>query len=795
MYRYFFIAKNNMKKQKGDMITFFIMTFIASFMIYLCLNLLVGTIRVIDTNKEKIKGADILIMKSVEPLSDFKLEELIEGNDNLTNFHKDRYLSVPQAKYRKKGVENWSNYVFYLFSYEDERTIQTSSIDTSSFSGNDIVLPISMSTTFAVGDRIELKVGENIYEFKVAGFNEDFIICSSMNFSVYKCFMSDKMFEQILFENRNLVEESQSFNTNLSQKAIKNKVAEEEIIEDLYNDLNIWMISYKKTHPQANLGCNMNFIPESMMKTANMILPDIFISIILVFAFVVLAIAFVVIDFSIKNFIMNNMKNTGIMEASGYTVKEMTLILVVQLLLVSGIGSILGALVGAILQGKIGFIMLYLLGLSWNQPSDKLLLIGVVAGICIMVCLFTVFLGREYKKTSVLEALRGGINNHSYRKNFFPFDKSSLPVFLNIAMKETFGKFKSQIGVIAITAVLAFSAAMGFGIYENLGRDVDSLLRIAGTELPNADVTGDKNMAETIRNFECVDRVSYEVWTGYDLKSGNKTKSVTARVMQDTAGMRDDYVVEGRWPKYENEVAVGTMLANNMEIEIGDSVTVKNGEESASFIVTGFVQTFNNMGQMSYLTEEGYGRVGGSMPIGSIQIYLKKGYTYDDLDKEFKDVYPESELTDDVEATGGLFTMLKVSMQAILAIIMFVTAFIVALSEALIIRTKITKDWRNLGVFKALGFSSKELILQVMFSNIPAIMLGIALGLVAITFLGDKVMLLMFAIFGFRKVPFSLSAVAYISVVLVITGVALLVSYINGRKIKKLEPVKMITEE
>ena len=82
-----------------------------------------------------------------------------------------------------------------------------------------------------------------------------------------------------------------------------------------------------------------------------------------------------------------------------------------------------------------------------------------------------------------------------------------------------------------------------------------------------------------------------------------------------------------------------------------------------------------------------------------------------------------------------------------------------------------------------------------MFSNIPAIMLGIALGLVAITFLGDKVMLLMFAIFGFRKVPFSLSAVAYISVVLVITGVALLVSYINGRKIKKLEPVKMITEE
>ena len=795
MYRYFFIAKNNMKKQKGDMITFFIMTFLASFMIFICLNLLIGTVRVQDTNKEKINGADILIMKSKEPVTDFKLEELLEGSEYLTDHYTDRYISMPQAKYRKKGTESWSNYVFYLFSYEDERPIQTSSIDTSSFSGDDIVLPISMSSNFKIGDRIELKVGDNVYEFKVAGFNEDFIICSPMNFSVYKCFMSDRMYEQILFENGNLAEECQSYNSHLTKKALNDHISDETICEDLYNELNIWMISYSKTHPDVSLGGSLNFIPAGMMKTANMILPYIFISIILVFAVVILAIAFVVIDFSIKNFIMNNMKNTGIMEASGYTVKELTVILLVQLLLVSGIGSIAGVIFGALLQGKIGFIMLYLLGLSWNQKADLILCAAVVIGICLLVGIFTLFLGREYKKTSVLEALRGGINNHSYRKNFFPFDKSSLPIFLNIAMKETFGKFRSQVGVIAIISVLSFSAAMGFGMYENMGKDVDTLLRIAGTELPDADVSGDKNMADTIKNFESVDRISYEVWTGVDYKVGNKTKATTTRVMADTTGMREDYVVEGRWPKYENEVAVGTMLANSMGIKIGDTITAKNGEESASYIVTGYIQTFNNMGQMGYMTEEGFVRIGGSMPEGSISVYLKDGYTFEDLNKEFKDIYPDSELIDEVAATGGLFVMLKVSMQAILWIIMIVTAFIVALAEALIIRTKITKDWRNLGVFKALGFSSKELILQVMFSNLPAIAVGIVIGLVTVTFFGDKVLLLMFAIFGFKKVVFALSPVAYISVVVVITGVAMLVSYINGSKIKKLEPVKMITEE
>ena len=111
-----------------------------------------------------------------------------------------------------------------------------------------------------------------------------------------------------------------------------------------------------------------------MMMMAGMILPFIFIAIILVFALIILAIALVFIDFSVKNFIIDNMKNTGIMEAGGYTVKEMMLILLVQLLTVSFAGSFLGALVAALVQGKLGFIMLYLIGLTWNQRPDMMVL-------------------------------------------------------------------------------------------------------------------------------------------------------------------------------------------------------------------------------------------------------------------------------------------------------------------------------------------------------------------------------------------------------------------------------------
>ena len=119
MFRYFFIAKNNMKKQKGDMITFFIMTFISAFMVYVCLNLLVGTFRVVDTNKQNINGADILILANNEPIQNFKLKEILQGNEYLKGFEENEYL-YGLLKWRKKGG-SWADYSFSIASYDHER--------------------------------------------------------------------------------------------------------------------------------------------------------------------------------------------------------------------------------------------------------------------------------------------------------------------------------------------------------------------------------------------------------------------------------------------------------------------------------------------------------------------------------------------------------------------------------------------------------------------------------------------------------------------------------------------------
>lgn len=795
MGRLFFVAKNNMKKQKGDMITFFIMTVLSSFMIFLCLNMIVGTLRIEGTNKSEINGANIYLIKTAEPVSDFKIEEMIQGNPDFGDYEISRFLAASTAKYRKKGSDKWLEYMTHFACYEDERRIQTTSLDTSSFSGDDLILPVSLSPSFSIGDKIEIKISENIYEFTVAGFNEDFIYSSPMNLQTYLMYVSEKMYTEMEFENYGFAESAQAFKIQMSEDALKRGVNSSDASEIFYSDVNTWHQIYHSSHPDYAYELDASVIPADLLSASAMIMPIMFIMIILVFAFIIFAVALIVISFSTKNFILDNMRNTGIMQAGGYTVKEMVMILLVQLLIVSFSGSLIGTSLAALIQGKTGIVILYLLGLSWNQKPDPFVFVGVILIICSIISVFTIIVGRDYKKTSVLDALRGGINAHNFKKNTFPLDKTNLPLTIVLALKETFGKFKSQIGVVLIMAALSFCASMGFHTYESMGSDPDKLLKVSGMDMQDILVYGDMNTESVIKNFNCVENTDREYFTGIDFTHGNKTKALTTRTISDTSVMNPELMVEGRWPKYENEIALGTAAANTLSVEVGDSVILKSGEEEATYLVCGMIQTFQNMGQMGYMTFEGFERIGRIPDTTSIFIYLKKGYDVSDFEKEFGEVYPDTDYKDMLESTQTLFDLIRLSLKVIFIIILLVTAFITALAEALLIRTRISKEWRNLGVNKAMGFSSDQLIRQMMISNMPAILIGVALGIITVSLFGGRIFLFMYAIFGFRKIPFSISPVSYVMVTIIIVGVALLVSRIIGNRIKKLDPVKMITEE
>ncbi|MCR4749837.1 MAG: FtsX-like permease family protein [Lachnospiraceae bacterium] len=791
VYRYFFIAKNNIKKQKSDMITFFILSALASLFIFISLSFMTGAGKVVDTCKEKINGADIFFMLTNNEAAVSKVEEVIKGNVYLKNCETERTVRC-SSKYRHKGDKTWIEYPFAMCCYEDENKIQKMSIDASGYGGNEIVLPASLMTSFSKGDIIQIKIEENVYDLKVADFNEDNLFSGPMNIGIYKSYVSGDVYEDILFENPTGASEWRFIKTQITDTAKKKKLDIEKLSDNMGDEFLNWYDIYVKDHPVEEI--SINFFSSEMMKTGAMILPMMFVALVLLFAIIMFIIAIVIIDFSVKNFIMTNMKNTAIMEAAGYTVRELVMILLCQLMMIAGTGAVIGVLAGTATIGKVSVIMLVTLGLPWNQPINIPVAIFVVIGVSIVISMLTLLLGREYSRVSVLDALRGGVNTHNYKKNYFAFDKTAFPVSVTLSLKETFGRFRSQLGVIFIMMILAVSTIIGFGMADTYGTD-EGCIALSGIDMYDADITGSEAMAESIRSMSTVRNVRMEIWMSYKYYNKNLDQSLTTRGISDVSTIEGGYVIDGRWPINPNEVMLAANAANKLNVKVGDVVTIKTDKVEESYIVCGLNQTFNNLGMMAYMTLDGMSKVSKLPDSMSICINLKPGVTFEAFEKEIKEAYPEVEITDVNEAAHQTVGMITIGMKAFAFLIAGLTILIVSFVESLIVRTNINKQWRNMGVSKALGFTSKQLIGQVMLSNMPAILIGVIVGLIVAKQAGTGLMVSSMAIFGFKKVTFTVKAVSYIYATVIIVGVALLSSAFMGRRIRTLEPVRMITEE
>ncbi len=797
MNRYIFLVKNNLKKQKGDMITFFILVFLATFITFLCLTFLTGTAKVLEDNKKLINGADILFMVPDNKPAEYKLEELAKGNPYVSRYEASKYLSCA-PKYRRKNAADWIEYSFAFASYEEERQIQKLSTDASKCSGNEAIVPMAMSPAFKLGDILEIKIGDNLYELKIAGYCEDNYYASPMNMATYLVYLSEQMYEQIRYENKDTVSSGKLHKILASPLTKKENLSMEDIANEIYLEHARWYDSYKEAHPEADLGGGIgSILPYESMKMGAMILPYLFIAMLLLFSLIMIVIAIVIISFSVKQFILGNMKNTGIMEASGYTVSELVLCLLLQLEFVTFLASFLGVIAGALSQQKAGIIILYLMGLSWHRPVNASLGLICVLFILAAIALVTAFLGREYHKITVLDALRGGVQNHNYKKNHFSYDRTHLPIPITNALKETFGKLGTQIGVALVMAVLSLSTVIGLGFIDTWGTgDVKTFLQLSGIVYgdaicPNADLS----VRNTVRDMPECEILFHMTSYAFEYSSGKKANTFTTMAVDDYSLTKGLSIIDGRYPKYENEILLGNSAAGMLNVKTGDVITCKNGDSEASFLVCGLCQTMNNAGQMAYLTFDGAGKVAHLPQVYDTYVILKNEVSFEDFEKALKRIYPDMEVTNVLKLMEATMGSVVMGVKGVSYLITILTALVVAFSESLMIRSRITKEWRNMGISKALGFSTNELILQTVLSNMPAILTGVLLGLLSGSYVGKRSALLMFSILGYSDAPFVISPRSYLLTAFLILGIAAAVSGILSSKIRKLEPVKMITEE
>lgn len=515
-------------------------------------------------------------------------------------------------------------------------------------------------------------------------------------------------------------------------------------------------------------------------------------------AFLILLIALVVIASNIINYIQENMKNLGALKAVGYTSRQLVCSLLLQFTGISLAIAVAGAGLSYVLFPYVNEMMVSQTGIPYEirfLPIQFFLTLGVLGGAVSFVVWMS---SRKIRKVEPIVALRQGILTHSFKRNHIPLEKTRVRLNAALALKTTLSGMKHNVTICITMLVLSLVAVFSGVMIENMIADMTPFLNMIVGEIAdsciNVEADAEEKFLAKVNGDERVLK-AYLYNSVQMLHVGGDVLMVT--ITDDFSEVNNqDVMIEGRFPKYDNEMAIAAKYAKERELEIGDEIWLTVDGREGGYIVSGFVQITNNLGKDCLITREGYERL-GELQNMSYYLNLAEGTDIGAFNTEIKEylkgkVNATIDIAATIEGTASVYvSLMKMIVFAVLVLSVVVITFVLYL----LVRTMISNKKRDYGILKALGFTTGQLILQTAFSFMPAVILSTVIGVIvssvvinplAAVFLGDiGIVKCTF------KVPVGYNILAGVGMILAAFVIACLLSV----KIKKITPRALLAGE
>lgn len=782
----FFIAWKNMKKKKSDVLVLFFLITLASLLFYSSISVFFGMDKVLDNAYKLAHSADWFYMNSVK---NEEVEAIVKQQEEVVEYETSECLYFMKADYRKKGEKDTKQTQIFFGKIEEERSIGKLVGSEDAKTGYDaILLPYYMKSSegFSKGDIFCVTLGDKEYEFQVAGFVEDPLFATPLNINIYGCYISEDFMKDLIGENPEMA----------SACYVQHKVRLKDGEDSFEFDQKMSPILTQEV-PEINDSIISIGVEWSSMKGGVAILSRITMGIVLVFSVLLMLVVLLVMRFSIRNYIEMNLKNVGILQAAGYTPRQLNITVLLEMGMIAVIAVVAGILLGAAGSDLIGTYQGIMLGLQWRQVFH-MGAAGLAAVIILGVVLLVSYLGgRVYKKITVLESLRGGIRSHNFKKNYFGFDKCKLPVNIVLAGKNMMCEKAKTISIFIIVMILSFSSCVGFALYENFGLRTDGLMKMVGAEAGNVIITGEgiNNVGKEMEQWKEVEKVLYYNNGSIEMESETEITSCVCDIWHNPELVENEMIIRGRLPKHDNEIVLTAGIAKILKVDKGDTIYVTGQGERMAYVVSGIDQKINNMGLKALMTMEGAKRLNGSCEAMFLYVYTVGDTSYEEISEKVLDEFPKVSIMDSEKQVQEAISAVILAMVVICLLFVAITVFVVALVEIMLVKSKVIRERKNLGLNKAFGFTTVQLIGQTMMMNLPVIAAGAVVGAVLSVFLMEPLIVFCLSFCGIEKYVFTVNFLWMAVTVVGIVLVAVVASFASAFKIRKIEPVKMLVEE
>lgn len=526
----------------------------------------------------------------------------------------------------------------------------------------------------------------------------------------------------------------------------------------------------------------------------------------LVFAIFGIIVTLIITSSVVSSAIKTDYKMIGMLKAQGFTNWNVISVYLIQFLLITCVAVPIGLIGGYFLTQLVFKSLITAIGAVNFDISLLLPSIGTFFAFLIGISLITFRTARQASHIQPVTAIRnGGPPQRSFAGSKFKLftlrPKSNLIVFLGLRFMMS-NKKRSLFLFVALLFVVFVQFLYVNGTYSIAQLDENR----PAWGFNNSDLSVRQNglLLENQEDYfkeamEDDDRVKSVVKRGFKgatipAKKDKAPESIFGIIYDDeleTVGLR---VLEGRHPVFEDEISLGVTSSNELEKGIGDTLELFLEGQLVPYTVTGIYQSLNNLSRGFYIRLEGITEINPLFQLRGYEIKLKKGIDIHDYKDELVQNYGSSfRIVESRDQLGQLKSIINGIRDVMtLVFVMFIGVLFVTVFNDTVL--SIRESQRNLGIFKAVGFTPKQLQMSLIVKSLIIATFALIIGAPLSLYIIPPALNLLTTAAGLSEFPYLFNLQYTLLVIPFVLLITIGSVWIASRRLLKIRPRILVRE-
>ncbi len=526
-------------------------------------------------------------------------------------------------------------------------------------------------------------------------------------------------------------------------------------------------------------------------------------AIILIISLCLIIVSMLILRFTINFTLSEELREIGVMKAIGITNRKIRGLYIIKYFAI----SVVGTAIGFVLSIPFGKLLIQDVSRNIILGSSDRIQINLISsvGTALIVVLFCYLCTRKIKKLSPIDSIRSGESSERYtKKGFIHLSKTRLSPVPFMAINDIFSGLKRFAAMIVIFALGLLLIIIPENTINTLQSDnIISWFNMAPCDhvisqelmlnsINNKKIVEDKleNVRDYLSENDIEAKVFEEVMFRMTISHGEKkTTSLAFQGVGDVS--TNEYMCDkGSMPQNINEVAITELVAEGINVKIGDDVQIKNGEETKTYTVCGLFQSMNNMGEgIRFHQDEklDYTYASGSFGIQIRYTDNPSSNTLSERKTMLKEQYTDGKIYTAGEYVNVMIGDISGQLDNLKIMIIAVVLCINILVTVLMVKSFLTKEKGEIATLKSIGFRDSSLVawqtIRIGIVLIIAIIFAAALS----TPLSHLTIEPVFKIMGAQSIEFDIKPMeAFVIYPLIVFAVTTLSGMLTALQIRKI---------